>query len=270
MKKSAHPDNKSLKTVFLYLAIVFVIICISLAIKVFYIFQQSKFDPAHEFALVIVQHNNVKEIIAFHPETSAISLLQIEDQNLPYATLAKDYGIATDGYIEDQEEINANSDITALLWASIMHTTTWQSNLTVLDKLRLIFFAKNVSINNKSIEQVSLIKKTPDLNTVIATALNDQDIASENVTIQIVNATNVSGLGQRLGKVLTNMGANVVDVSSSQKTQQKSTIAYFGNDTYTVDHLQKILGIEASKIIKQTIADIIITIGTDKKNTTEF
>ena len=77
--------------------------------------------------------------------------------------------------------------------------------------------------------------------TIVSTALTDQDISSENITIQVINATNVTGLAQRLGRVLTNLGADVVDVSSAQNNQAKSTIMYFGNDSYTLDWLQKYL-----------------------------
>src|ERR1700692_3798764 len=122
MKKKIHQENKSLKTVYIYLVIVLFIICISLTVKVFNIYQQSKFDPSHEFVLAIVQHNDVKEIVAFHPETPAISILQIQDQNLPYVTMAKNYGITTDGYIETQDTINAQSDITSFMMSSILHT----------------------------------------------------------------------------------------------------------------------------------------------------
>jgi len=270
MKKTAHQGNKSLKTVYLYFIIVFIIIFFALILKVIAIYQQSIYDPAHLFVLAVTQQKSVKEIIAFHPETPSLSILLIQDPHINYKNLAKDYGFVTDGYIETQQQINENTDPTSVLWASVMHTVSWQSNLTILDKIRLMLFVKNVSINNKNVEKISLINQTPDLNTTIATALNDQNISSENVTIQIINAANVSGLGQRLGRVLTNMGANVVDVSTSQKIQKKSTIAYFGNETYTVDRLQKFLGIPATKFTKQTIADIIIIIGTDKINTEEF
>src|SRR5882724_8311421 len=130
MKKSTHQNNKSLKTVFIYLLIVMFIICIALLVKAFYIYQQSKFDPAHDFVLAIVQQNNIKEIIAFHPETQAISLLQIQDKNLLYTSLAKDYGIATNGFIKAQDIQISSNDIASLLWASILHTADWHSNLT--------------------------------------------------------------------------------------------------------------------------------------------
>jgi hypothetical protein len=270
MKKAAQHENKSLKTFYVYAVIVLALICISFAIKMVFIFQQSRVDPSHDFILAIVQQKSVKAIVAFHPETPGISVLLIQDNNLPLAMLAKKYGIATDGYVIEQDQSAMSSDMTTFLWLSLLHTATWRSNLTAFDKIRLLFLAKNVVTNNKTLESINLSQQAPDTNTVIASALTDQDLASENISIQIINATGVSGLGQRLGKLLTNMGANVVDVSSAQNTSQKTTIAYFGNESYTVDRLQKFLGLTATKLSKQTIADIVITIGNDNSNTIRF
>jgi len=235
-----------------------------------FIYQQSKFDPAHDFILAVIQQKKVKEIAAFHPETAAVSVLIIHDNNISYDMLAKNYGIAIDGYVITQEGDAVGTDMATFLWSSLLNTATWQSNLTALDKIRLLILMKNVSANNRTLEQITLSQQTSDTNTLIATALSDQDLASENISIQIINATGVSGLGQRLGKVLTNRGANIVDVSSAQNTQQTTTIAYYGNESYTVDLLQKFLGLSATRLSKQTIADIIITIGNDKKKTREF
>src|SRR5438045_6460371 len=99
MNKAAQHDNKSLKTFYLYAAVVLILICLSLLIKLIYIYQQSRFDPAHDFILAVVQQKSVKEIIAFHPQTPAFSLLLIQENGIPYDQLAKQYGIATDGYI---------------------------------------------------------------------------------------------------------------------------------------------------------------------------
>ena len=269
MKKAAHHESKSLKTFYVYLGVVLLLICASLVIKMLYIFQESKFDPAHNFTLAIVDGKQVREIVAFHPETPSMSLLRIKDSAIPYDNLAKSYGIATDGYILTPG-VAQDADVTNFLYKALLHMSTWQSNLTILDKIRLFLVSKNVATNNKTSEEISLVNQTPDTNTTIATALSDQDLSSENVSIQIVNATNVSGLGQRLGKVLTNMGANVVDVTFDQKIQKKSTIAYYGNESYTVNRMQKFLNITATVLKKQAIADIIITIGNDKKETKEF
>lgn len=268
MKKAVH-ESKSLKTFYIYAILVLILIVISMAIKGFFIIEQSKFDPSHQFTLAVISQNNVKEIISFQPQNPSIAILDITDNGLPYGTLAKNYGIAADGYIQGID-LSPSNDTTSLLWASIIHTATWHSDLTIVDKIRLLLVSKNVINSNKTNTDVSLVNQNAETNTVIANALTDQDLASENISIQIINATGVSGLGQRLGRVLTNMGADVVDVSTAQNSQEHSTLAYYGNESYTLKRLEKIFGVTATKFSRQQIADIIITIGNDRKEKQKF
>lgn len=270
VKNAAQHESKSLKTFYLYAAIVLVLICISLTFKLFYIIQQSKFDPAHNFILAIVQNADVKEIIAFHPQTPSLSVLVVSDPHTPFTMLAKEDGIASDGYIQLGDSTQAGTDVTTSLWSSILHTATWKSDLTIVDKIRLLLLVKSITLNNKTIQQISFSDQNPNINTLIANTLTDQDLSTENISIQVINATDTPGLGQRLGRILTNLGANIVDVSSSQKTQQKTTIAYFGNQSYTLYKLQKLLGVDATKLTKEQIADIVIIIGNDNSKTESF
>lgn len=269
-KSSAGNESRGLKTFYLYTLTVIFVICIALVIKGFFIYQQSKFDPSHDFIIAVGEPKDIRDIIAFHPEVPSIAILQLQDKSISFNSLAKDYGIATDGYIFLPEDQAISTDITAFMWESVLYTGNWQSNLTAIDKIRLMLLAKSVVTNNKSVNQISLNSQAPDIGTIISTALTDQDISSENITIQVINATNVTGLAQRLGRVLTNLGADVVDVSSAQNNQAKSTITYFGSDSYTLDWLQNFYGVKATKQSKQTIANIVITIGTDKQNTSKF
>lgn len=270
MKQTAQEESKSLKTFYLYVLLVITVVIIALLSKAFLIFQQSKFDGTHDFIIAVTEQNKVKEIISFQPQITSATELVIEDTNISFQSLAKEYGIHPDGYIQ----VNTNSviaeDVTAFMWASLGHTADWQSNLTIFDKLRLLLFAKSVAANNKSVDEISLINQTQQNETTLTNALTDQEIADENISIQIVNATDITGFGQRLSRVLTNLGANIVAVTTAQNIQKDSTIQYYGSNSYTVNRLDKLLGIKATKLNSQGIANIVITIGLDKSNTTQF
>jgi len=270
MKKTAQTENKSLKTFYLYLFIVILAIAAALLIKGVIVVKDSKFDSSHDFTLAVTENNDVKEIIAFHPQVPAVGVLSIQDNKIPYSVLAKDYGIATDGYIQVNNASDISTDATAFIWSSLLHTTSWQTNLTALDKIRLILFSKSVTTNNKTDESISLINQDSTTQTTITNALTDQDIADENISIEIINATNITGFGQRLANVLTTMGANVVEVSTAQNTQKQTTIQYFGDDSYTLNRVERLVGAIPTKINMQQIADIIITLGTDNSNTNAF
>jgi len=270
MKNAAQNESKSLKTFYLYLFLVILVIVVALIIKGIFIIRQSRFDGSHDFTLAVTEQNKVKEIIAFQPQVPAISTLVIQDNNIPYVTLAKDYGITPDGYIQVQNNSDIGTDTTTFMWSTIIHSADWKANLTAFDKIRLMFLSKSITANNKTTETISLLNQTSQTDTIITSALTDQEIADENISVQVINATNITGFGQRLGRVLTNIGANVVDVSTAQNIQTKTTIQYYGDDSYTVDRFEKLLGVTATRITTQPIANIVITIGTDKSNTTEF
>lgn len=270
VKRIDQHHSKSLKTFYLYAAVVFVFICIALLVKSFLLFHQSKFDHAHQFTLAVTKQGMVREVISFHPQTPALAILLIEDKSIPYDTLAKNYGISTDGYMQRDDRESFGSDVTGLLWSSLLRSAMLQTNLTVFDITRLMLLSKNVTTNNKAVDKIILTKQSMTKNALIVQSLTDQDIATENISIQIINATDVTGMGQRLGRVLTSLGANVVDISTAPHTQSKSTIAYFGDDSYTLQRLQKLLVIFPTKFNQQKIANIIITIGTDKQQTTAF
>src|SRR6185437_8873865 len=183
MKKTAPTENKSLKTFYLYLVSVLVLIIVALLVKGFFIIRDSRFDPSHDFTLAVLQQQHVKEIVAFHPQVPSIALLTIQDTNDSYVNLAKEYGIATDGYVQVGNESDLNSEMTSFMWQSIMHTESWPSNLTVFDKMRMMLLSKGTTTNNKTTEKVSLKDPSTQETTTITSALTDQEIADENISV---------------------------------------------------------------------------------------
>lgn len=270
-KKAAPTDpSNSLKTFYLYAWLVLSFICVSLLIRGIFLFQQNVFNPSQHFTLSVIDKGTVKEIISFNPQIPGITVLKVNDKSIPYQTLAKDFGVTSDGYLQLDNTMPLTTDVTALMWSSIIHNASLHTNLTIFDTVRLFLLSKNVATNNEVITDVTLHNQNIATDTQIAQALTDSDIASESISIQIINATDIAGMGQRLGKVLTNIGANVVDVSSAQNVQKKTTIAYYGDESMTLNHLQKLLTVTATEVRTQPIANIVITIGTDKSNTSTF
>lgn len=265
---SEQPKN-SLKTFYLYALGVFALICISLLIRAFVLFQQNVFDPSRHFTLAVVSNGAVREIIGFNPQTPSLSVLKVKDKKILYDRLAKEYGIIPDGYVDFGEDSNFSSDVRAMLWTTVLQSSK-RTNLTIFDSLRLFLLSKDVPPNNEIITDVTLSKPVIATESLISQALTDPDIAAESVSIQIINATNTIGIGQRLGRALTYKGANVVDVTSAHEMQKRTTIAYYGAESPTLDYLQTFLGIQAQKVSTEPIATIVITIGTDNANTTKF
>jgi hypothetical protein len=105
---------------------------------------------------------------------------------------------------------------------------------------------------------------------VISLSLTDASVYQENQTIQVINAADVYGLGSRLATLITNIGGNVVLVSTSDETIQNSKIVYSGKESYTAKKISDYLGILTQQSDQRGVADVIITIGRDKAGSLKF
>lgn len=273
-KKVDHPqDGKSLKTFFIYAIAVFVLIALSLTWKAVLIFQQSKYADQH-FTLAVAQNDKVKEILIFNPQDSSMSVLTITDPTIPVDSLPQKTGILTDGQINisDNNYQLDQKDVPDTLFDIALRYPTVKTNITIFDVLRLGFYAKNLPPNKQILEEVTSSQLTEDLQLqkTLVTLFSDEIVSTENIGIQVVNAAGVAGIAQRLEKVLTLQGANVVSVTTAKKKELKSQIKYFGKETYTLEKVKKMLEYPVSTLANETIADIVIIIGEDSRGTSKF
>jgi hypothetical protein len=269
-RKTVQNESKSLKTFYLYSVFVAAIIIIALLIKLLFVIQASKFDGRHHFTVAVTKEQKVKEIIAFSPQVPSVAVLRVQDDNVTFTSLGRNYGIAADVQLEVNNAVPLNQDVTSTMWSSVQHYTSVQTDATIIDLIRLALLSRDIISNNKVIREISLQTNKPENSTLIARALNDPTISSESVSIQVINASNISGAGQRLSSILTNMGANVVEVSTSHTPQAKSQIQYFGERSYTNEQVEQYLEFPVSELSRQPIADIVIILGEDIRNTRKF
>jgi len=268
-KTATHESSQSLKTFFLYTALVVTVIIISLSIKLFFVIQQSKFDGQHPFVLAVATKGKVDKIIAFHPAKS-IAVLSITGKPVPLASLGKTLAVPFNGKIDVLSNVSSDVGVTNLLTDVVLRYNSIKTDVTVYDLLRFIWLSKNIAATSQTNESIRLPLDDRKIDEIVSQLFTDEAIASENVSIQIINATNTPGMGIRLERVISNMGGNVVAVSTLQKKQLKSKIEYFGEETYTLKRVKSMLSFPVSKLPKETIANIVITIGEDSKNTNAF
>ncbi len=143
-----------------------------------------------------------------------------------------------------------------------------KTDLTIIDLLRLGIFSNGVD-KEKTIEKTLSVKNVRDLELFSSTLFTDVTISKEKKNIQITNATNVSGLGNKLAKYITNMGGIVVLVNTSSKEQKISKIL-FTDESYTVDKLSKKLNIPKEKNKDVSISDIVIIVGEDRRTILQY
>ncbi|HZE87810.1 MAG TPA: LytR C-terminal domain-containing protein [Methylomirabilota bacterium] len=268
--KDSKQDSKSIRTFFIYAGIVTFIIILSLAIKTFFVIRASKFDGEHQFTIAIVKQDNVTEFLSIDPSIPSASILQISSGNLSVSSVGNIVGIIPDAKINSSDGLPGGTNITKTIKTMAFNYRSIKTNLTLFDIVRLYLIAKRTSGLNKKITTITISKGMTENNNHLTGFFTDQAITSENISVEVINASNRAGMGTRLAKILTNLGYNIIAVSTASTDQANSTIAYFGQSTYSLRKLQNLLPFSVKMLSKKTIADIIITIGEDSKNSSIF
>lgn len=284
-EKNDTKKSRSLRTLVIYGAFVFALILLSFAVRVFYLIEQSKFDGQHRFTLVIGQdlpagrqaslsgrqESSVMGLISFEPVTSSLSLLVFpKNFNLSFSNLNRKFGVIPDGYIKSRNNLSLRDTIPSMLQSFLFHPNGISTNINFYDLSRLYLYANKVPVGSVKVEDVSISSDDRDFNRDASLLLTDNAISTENVSVQIVNAAGQSGLGSRLERVISNLGGNVVSVKTALVIEPVSKIRYYGRETYTLKKLERLLRIKKEALDKEDIAEIVIIIGEDNKDTSLF
>lgn len=265
--KKAHKEKHNTKIAILFVLFVFGVILIAILFKAVQLVGQSKFDGTNRFTVSISSNKNL-EVVSFSPYNKTITILEIEDAKKDLK-VGKFLKIPIDGFIEGSP-VNTNKDIEVLMSSIFFNYNNIKTNLTIIDILRLFLASKTNHTNNISINSISLSTEDRAVDKLLEKLFKNEVIEKENQTVEIINTTDATGLGGRLARLITNMGGNVIQVSTENNSQKNSVILYKGEKTYTVEKLSKVLGFKIGEMSRQSIADITIIVGEDNKNPLSF
>jgi len=258
-KKAAKKNNLNIALFFLvsFLFLIFV----SLIIKLVIVLKNSKFDGDHRFTVAVSAKDNIK-VISFSPQEKSISILTVDGK--VNENIGKFLAVPIDDHIVSNEISISRANITSNLLKSIIDLDKLKSKLTSIDILRLSYFTKSVPLT--SIYEKKIIKDLDEYTrgVLVSSLFTDQQISTEKKRIQIINGTDITGVGNRLATVINNIGGDVVIVSTSERKEKVSKIIYSGNKSYTVDKLSSILNFVNEKSKDTSLADVIIILGMDK------
>ncbi|HSA83567.1 MAG TPA: LytR C-terminal domain-containing protein [Patescibacteria group bacterium] len=262
--RSAHGESNSLKTFFLYFGIVVFLIVISLGVKSYFLLQQSRFDREHEFILALVTDNRVEELLVFHPGDRTVTEVSLEGSSVRLPALGSVVGVLPDAYVTSSQDL-ASLDAKQMLREIAWKFPSVDTNLTIFDAFGLMVTAQRATVNAQDREVITVSKETEAVDQQLNNLFVDDTIFAENISIQIINASDQPGLGRRLERILEHLGANIVAISSARQEEEISTIQYYGKISYTLKKFKKLLNFPIKQIEKKTIADIVIIIGNDAK-----
>ena len=266
MKQKREQSVSNAKIAIVFFAFIIFIVGISLIFKLIIIISNGQFDSSRRFTLSITNNKNI-EIMSLSPSLNNITIFKFND-TLSSSQAGRLLEIPIDGNIESKS-INLNQSANSLFMNAVINYNKLKTKLTIVDILKLLILTKTIpesAVDTVTVgDQGGLVKDN-----IVGNSVNDDLIEKDNQTVQIINRTNVSGLGGRLAKMIANMGGNVILVMSEDNSIKKSAITYLDKETHTVDRLQKILGYEVIREPSNAMADITIIIGEDKVNSLPF
>lgn len=259
-RKKQQPSNLGLAVLFCFL--VFGLILISLIFKTLILFEKSKFNGSNTISILFNEKNN-EQIVYFSPQTPSISILTLKgyDQNVGRAL-----EIPIDGRAYSEKSLNGNN-LSSQLLSSVFNFKN-QKDINIVDYLKLYFFTKSTNKNLITEKNFSSDSNPRDISSLISTVFVDPMLSGEKQNIEVINATDVYGLGNRLANLISNMGGNVILVTT-QDPADKSQIEYV-KKSYTAKRLNQLLGFDLVRTEKKSIPDVIITIGKDSLSNLKF
>lgn len=254
--KREKQSNKNIRIGIYFGIVVVFIILVSFTFKIFDSFKKSTFDTGN-FYTVAVNSDNEINLISISPKENTLKKLTIS--GLSSEEKLKDLGIPYDSNANSKKDnlVNPKSVFTKMLF----HQDGMSGNLTTIDLIKLSIFSNKVSGDNVEVENVSI--DDVELSKIVSSWFLDPEIVKEQVKVEVVNTTEISGLGNKVANIITNAGGNVVLVNSSQEDLGDSII-YYSSDSYTVEKISRLLGIKKEKKELNSVSDIVIRIGKDR------
>ncbi len=260
--------NKNLNLAFIFVFFVVCLIIISFIARFVFLIKESRFDSTHSFIAAFVSKNGI-ELVNFSPQNNSLYILDV-GKTEKVENISQNLSIPLNGIVYTDKNNFSNKNISGELLKSSFPFGDRLSGMTRLDALRLFLFLK--SVPSTSVYDRVLGSNPSDglLSSYITLTFLNPTVSKENESIQVINGTDTYGLGTRLANLITNIGGNVILVTTAVNNSNNSKITYSGKSSYTVKMLSDYLGIPAVNTGRRGIADVIITVGEDLAHTNKF
>ena len=267
MKKKKDLPLSNTRIAIIFFIILLFFVSISLIFKLIVVIREGKFDDGRRFTLSVSDKKNL-EVMSLAPSAKTIAVFKF-NRNIGSYEAGQLLKVPIDGFITSSS-LDLSQKPDSLFLKSIFNAKTLQTNLTIIDLLKLLIISKSITPGLVTTKNISGDLIPSELDKIVGRLVSDELIEKDNQTIQIINGTGIGGLGNRLARLVTNMGGDVIIVATSDSPKNKSTISYIDKKTYTVERLQKVLGYPAVRQANNAISDITIIIGEDKVSSLPF
>lgn len=264
-QKESQPNNAKIAIVFfIFLG---VIAGISLIFKIILIVRAGQFDDSRRFTISVSDNKSV-EVMSLSPSSKTIAIFKL-DKGIKLADTGRFLKIPIDGFIASNS-LDLSQKATPFFLRAALNYNNLHTNLTILDIAKILLFARAVPESEISVRKIPQDLSAVEADKIVGRQVRDELVEKDNLTIRIINGTDIIGFGNRLARLITNMGGNVIIVATSDRPVKRSAISYIDKETYTVKRLVQVLEYEAIGENDNAISDITITIGEDKASISAF
>ncbi len=265
-------DKKASNGLYLivFFVIFFVLILTALILKGINLYQSSHFKTDNYTILVSADEPH---ILRLDTQRNTLSILHIKEGDIDPSNVTK-AGISSSVPLQASIHLKNTEieDISSILSVSQMLRLMLQGNLVLnrineFDLIKFVYAAARVpddSITRKEINNYLESESDQVLAQIkgeLYELFRDPNIINERVSIEVVNATSVSGLATAVGQMLENGGYNVVAIRSGD--QSRSIIQTDISDSVTLYQIQQIFPYPLSGAERNSVADIRIVISND-------
>ena len=261
MKAKKSPKSSSnLNLAAFFIVSIFLLIFLSSFIKVFLLYNQSKFDG--NTPLNILVYGKEASVLAISPSDKKLSAFLLKEKTSK-ENISALLGLPFDAEIKS-DSFEYSGNVKGRVSALLLNYKDANTDLNLFDRVRLFLFVQGLSKENLSAQAISKNQPISEIDRIITSGASDRKIIDEGLSIEIINASGVDGEGADIARLVTNIGGNVILVSTSQNTLDKSSVEYKREMGYTVNRLSDIFNFEVKKHTGDSIADVIIVLGKDR------
>ena len=256
-------DGKNTTPAIIFFSLIICAILASVLINALLIIKSSKFGSGPTFS-IFISNNKQNEIVTFHKDSNSISVLKIDER---VGDVHKFAEVPLDA-VYYSSNLDLGKSVAGLTSDVFFKITTSQNNLNTYDGLRIFLMAKTVSPKDIKTKEIVRNLQESQRDEIFTSIFQDSRISEEGKTVQIINNTDEQGVGNRFSRIISNIGGNVILVSTGEE-KAKSSI-YSSEDSYSEKRLSEVLNFPIVKSKFGGIADITVIIGEDYNSLSKY
>lgn len=203
---------------------------------------------------------------------SQISVLKFENVDKKILNFSKDtlgvyFGIPIDAVVKysNSNPLNINDFFS---FSNLYNLSYFPSKNRIgfsrFDILKAFIYCNILNSFEYNIQSYNLKNNNKDtLNQTIYNLFKNNRIINDKVSIEVINASDVSGAATKFSQMLKNIGFNVIAVRSSGENSSSKAIIRLDKNNYSALVLEKYLDMSFEFRNEISISDITIIIGND-------